>query len=46
MLGIWREEVDDVQGYAIEGGHFLAEENPEAVLSELLPFLEPEAARF
>jgi haloacetate dehalogenase len=46
VLGIWREEADDLQGCAIEGGHFLAEENPEAVLVELLPFLEPGAAGF
>jgi haloacetate dehalogenase len=39
VLGIWRDEADYVEGRAIEGGHFLAEERPEDVISELVPFL-------
>jgi haloacetate dehalogenase len=38
-LDIWRQWADKVQGQAIEGGHFLPEENPEATLEALLAFL-------
>jgi len=38
-LAIWREWCDDVRGGAIDSGHFLAEENPEATLAQLVPFL-------
>lgn len=38
-LSAWRKWCRDVRGTAIDAGHFLAEENPEAVLAELLPFL-------
>lgn len=38
-LAIWREWCNDVRGAAIDSGHFLAEENPEATLSHLLAFL-------
>lgn len=36
---VWREWADDVSGEAITSGHFLAEENPSALLEPLLPFL-------
>ena len=39
VLTIWRDWADDVTGGPIEAGHFLAEENPEAVLATLTPFL-------
>jgi haloacetate dehalogenase len=38
-LAIWREWCDDVRGTAIDSGHFLAEENPEATLAHLSAFL-------
>jgi haloacetate dehalogenase len=39
VLDIWREKAVDVQGKALPGGHFLAEELPDATLAELLAFL-------
>lgn len=38
-LDIWREWCTDVRGRAIDCGHFLVEEAPEATLKEMLPFL-------
>jgi haloacetate dehalogenase len=38
-LEIWRRWCDDVRGAPIASGHFLAEENPEATLRALVPFL-------
>ncbi len=41
-LEVWRQWADEVTGTAVEGsGHFLAEEQPERLLDELLPFLDP-----
>ena len=39
-MAIWRAWATDVSGGAIEGGHFLPEEAPDAVLTRLLPFLD------
>jgi len=40
-LEVWRQWADEVTGTAVEGsGHFLAEEQPERLLDELLPFLD------
>ncbi len=39
-LGIWRSWCEDVRGEAINCGHFLAEEAPEATLAALIPFLQ------
>jgi haloacetate dehalogenase len=39
MLAVWRSRAEDVQGVALEGGHFLPEENPERTAAELLRFL-------
>lgn len=39
MLAIWRNWADDVTGGPIDAGHRLAEENPDAVRSALVPFL-------
>jgi haloacetate dehalogenase len=36
-LGYWRQWADDVQGVAIESGHFAMEENPDAVLAAMGP---------
>jgi haloacetate dehalogenase len=38
-LGAWREWCDRVEGHGIDSGHFVAEENPQATLEALLPFL-------
>ena len=40
-LALWRERATDVRGGALDGGHYLAEECPEALLAELDPFLRP-----
>lgn len=37
-LGLWRLRAADVQGRALPGGHYLAEECPDAVLADWLPF--------
>jgi haloacetate dehalogenase len=38
MLDIWRARAADVQGVALECGHFLPEEDPERTAAELLRF--------
>ncbi len=43
-LGYWRQWADDVQGVAIESGHFAMEENPDAVLAAMGPFVGGSAA--
>ena len=37
-LGLWRERASQVEGCALPGGHYLAEEEPEKVLEEWLAF--------
>jgi haloacetate dehalogenase len=37
---IWRERARDVRGRALDCGHFLAEEAPEATLDAMRDFLE------
>jgi len=39
MLEVWRSRAEDVQGVALDGGHFLPEENPERTAAELIRFL-------
>ncbi|MFQ6553558.1 alpha/beta fold hydrolase [Aestuariibius insulae] len=39
-LSLWRERAETVTGRALPGGHYLAEEIPDAVLSEWRSFLE------
>ena len=39
VLETWREKAADVRGRALDCGHGLQEEAPEATLAELLPFL-------
>jgi haloacetate dehalogenase len=38
-LHAWRDWCRDVDGHAVDCGHFLPEENPEATLAALVPFL-------
>lgn len=37
-LAIWRDWAKDVSGHALDSGHFVAEENPQATASALLDF--------
>ncbi|MEX0605501.1 MAG: alpha/beta hydrolase [Marinobacter sp.] len=41
VLEVWRERGMQVQGKALDCGHFLPEEVPEAVVAELLAFFKP-----
>jgi haloacetate dehalogenase len=38
VLAIWRDWADDVEGKAIECGHYLAEEAPDETYTELHTF--------
>ncbi len=38
-LETWRQWCDQVEGHGIDSGHFVAEENPDATLAHLVPFL-------
>jgi haloacetate dehalogenase len=38
VLAIWRDWCDDVRGHAVESGHFLAEEAPDATYEALAGF--------
>lgn len=40
-LDTWREWASDVRGFAIDCGHYLPEENPQATAEALLAFLGP-----
>jgi len=39
LLDVWRDWADDLRGEAVDSGHYLAEEAPEAVLKALEEFL-------
>ena len=39
QLDVWQRWASNVRGVAVDSGHFVAEENPEATLDALLPFL-------
>lgn len=39
-LALWRERAENVQGHALPGGHYLAEEVPHLVLNEWVPFFD------
>jgi haloacetate dehalogenase len=39
VLAVWRDYADDLRGWTIDAGHFLAEERPAEVLSALTGFL-------
>jgi haloacetate dehalogenase len=38
-LALWRERAEDVRGWALPGGHYLAEEQPDEVASAFAGFL-------
>ena len=38
-LDIWRDWCDEVEGEAVDCGHFVVEEAPEATMKAMLPFL-------
>jgi len=40
VIAVWRTEADDLRGRALDCGHFLAEERPDKVASELFAFLD------
>ncbi len=42
VVETWREKAIDVRGNPIASGHFIPEEAPQALLSDLLPFLHGE----
>ena len=39
ILQLWRSRAEDVQGFALECGHFLPEEDPERTAAALTEFL-------
>ena len=39
ILSVWRERAHDVQGKPLDCGHFIPEERPEELVSELVAFL-------
>jgi len=43
-LALWRERAQDVQGWALPGGHYLAEECPDEVIAAWRPFFAKAAA--
>ena len=44
ILEIWKSFAENVQGKPLDGGHFLAEENPKQTAAELIKFLSKRAA--
>ena len=44
-LDVWSAWAEDLRGGPIESGHHIAEEAPEALVAELLPFLAAASAR-
>lgn len=38
VLGVWRDWADDVQGYALDCGHYLPEEAPDETYTALINF--------
>lgn len=38
VMHLWRERASDVSGASVAGGHYLAEENPEQVLTQVFEF--------
>lgn len=40
-LALWRERADDVRGWALPTGHYMAEERPDLVAEALIGFFDP-----
>ena len=40
VVEIWRESADDVEGHAIDCGHFIPEEAPDACVEALREFFK------
>ena len=40
VLGLWRQEADDVQGQALPCGHLIPEEDPDGLMKVLKTFLQ------
>jgi len=45
MIGTWQKFAGSVVGRPIQAGHYLAEEAPDRVLAELLPFMRMQSCR-
>lgn len=45
VLATWREKADDVQGHALDCGHFIPEEAPDELLAALGDFLSGRISR-
>ena len=43
VVSLWRDAALDVSGRALEGGHYIAEEQPAALLDEMQPFFGDDA---
>jgi haloacetate dehalogenase len=43
VLSVWRQQANNLQGHALECGHFLAEERPDQVAQALDAFLSADA---
>ncbi|MGJ8622131.1 MAG: alpha/beta fold hydrolase [Yoonia sp.] len=43
-LALWRERAENVTGHALPGGHYVAEQHPQAVLDAWLPFFAKASA--
>jgi haloacetate dehalogenase len=41
VLALWREVADQVDGHALDCGHYIAEERPQELLAEMLKFFNP-----
>jgi len=40
VLATWREKATDVRGHALPCGHFIPEELPDALMRDMVPFLQ------
>ena len=40
VMGVWRKKASRISGQALDAGHYLVEEQPEATIAELTKFFE------
>jgi haloacetate dehalogenase len=45
MIGTWQRFASSVVGHPIQAGHYIAEEAPDRVLEELVPFMRAQSCR-